>query len=1212
MRCSPRLALLWAFSVLSVSTVLAQTPTRRIAGAIDDREIVALPGQVHHLARPEFDRGAAPSNLPMERMTLMLQASPEQQAALEQLLQEQQTPGSPNYHRWLTPQEFGARFGISDADLQTVTTWLTSKGFRDVKVANGRRSLEFSGTAAQVRSAFHTEIHNYSAYGTDFTANTADPQIPAALAPVVKGFASLNSYPHKSSVRIASEHVRALDGANTSPLFNTSSGGHVLTPFDFATIYNVTPLWNSGIDGTGVKIAILGRTNFFESDLSPFRFNFGMPSQSYNTVINGTSDVGVSSQGDQVEAATDMEWAGAVAKKAFFYYVESKSTSASDGIDLSAQYTVDNDLADIIAVSYGFCEAASSSSAFYQQLWQQAASQGISVFVSSGDSGSAGCDDPASTSPSKRGLAVSGLASTPYNVAVGGTNLNDSAGTYWNTTNDPTNKSSALGYIPETVWNDSSATSLAASGGGVSSLYPTPLWQTGTGVPTVDPTGGGHHRYLPDVSLAASANVPYYVCALSSCTTSDASGQPQYFKVYGTSVSAPAFAGIQALINQKMGGRQGNPNFYLYPLSTTSGIYHDVTVGTNSVPCSSGAGCSGGKLTGYLATSGYDLATGWGSADVNALVSAWNSVTFQSATLTATASPTTLVHGSTITFNATVSGSGAVPTGTVDAYVVQGSKTVQLGSAALVNGSATGGSTRAPGGSSTLYVRYNGDGVYGSTVSAGIPITVQLEPNTVSVVPSQTAMALGNFTSAQVSVTPQSGSGIPTGTVAVSQAGSQLTYTGLNNGMGSLMIIFYPPGIGTFTFDVSYSGDSNYAPTSSTFQLTYTQGQSNLVLGCSYLSWDVVVGYSMPCEAQVISSLGPAATGSVQFSDNGTNIGALVPLIPSTFNPRTTVAALDLGTLPVGSHLIGAQYFGDANWKASSAISTTPVNIVSKGKAAASLGVPFSAKPGQLTSVNYSIQNVSFGPALKGTVTIFDGSAAIATSNLTGTKYGNTTTISGYVDVNSSSSPLSIGTHTYTVAYTGDASYSDVVSAPQSLIVSNGDFILGLFNPVSVTAGSSTSLYGAIFPVAGLTGPVSLTCTGAPSEATCTVSPTTSSINGSYAVTINTTAPKFSGSLRTKPFGALPLCFAGLLTGLTALPRLKRRAVLLLLSALFTFAGMTSCGGGGTTFAVRQTPPTTITDPGTPRGVYTLTITGTYSSGGTTLTHTTPIQLTVQ
>jgi subtilase family serine protease len=559
----------------------------------------------------------------MERIQMQLSGSPEQQAELEQLLADQHDAASPHFQEWLTPEQFGERFGPAQQDIDAVVRWLEDNGFHVDEIGRGRRTLEFSGTASQVERAFHTQMRQYEVEGVHHFANATDLAIPEALAPLIGGVVSLHDFRHQPMHQVLGQTP------TPAPATNLSGGARGLSPYDFATIYNVTPLWTSNFDGAGQSVAIAGRTNIKLTDVATFRSTFGLPGNNTQVILNG-KDPGIVSAGEEMEADLDVEWSGAVAKGATIKFVVSASTNASDGVDLSSQYIVNNNLAAAMSVSFGACEAAmGSGNQFYYSLWQQAAAQGISVFVSAGDSGSAGCDNPGARSPATRGLGVNGLASTPYNVAVGGTQFADTASptTYWNTANDA-HAASAKSYIPEAAWNESAYTTANATGnnlyagsGGVSAVYSTPGWQTGKGVPAADPgTTAGHHRYLPDVSLTAAGHDGYLVFR-----------QGGLYLVGGTSASSPAFAGLMALVDQYTGGRNGNPNTRFYSLATQApAAYHDVTTGTIAVPCAGGApGCSTpapagnvGVMTGYSAAAGYDLATGLGS--VNAFTLAYN------------------------------------------------------------------------------------------------------------------------------------------------------------------------------------------------------------------------------------------------------------------------------------------------------------------------------------------------------------------------------------------------------------------------------------------------------------------------------------------------------------------------------------------------------------------------------------------------------------
>jgi pseudomonalisin len=580
---------------------LANSAFARGPLVINENDRIRLPRSVHPLARPEFDRGASSPSLPMERMILALSIPPERQVKLDQLLVEQHDPSSSQYHRWLTPEEFGQQFGPAPEDIAAVVGWLTSNGFSVQERAKGGTWINFSGTAADVKRAFRTEIHDYQVHGKLRHANASAPEIPRGLSGLVSGVVTLHNFPRKSMLR---KSPLSLPG-ELLPAYSSGSGNHTLAPGDFATIYNVSPLYNAGLDGSGQTIAIVGRTHPSSSNWATFRSSFGLSVNDPQVVLNGSDpgDIGADEDG---EADLDVEWSGAVAKNATVKFVVSKSTLSTDGVDLSAQYVVENNLAPVMSTSFGSCESdmGTSENAFYNNLWQQAASQGITSFVSTGDAGAAGCDDPSAASGSA--LAVNGLASTPYNVAVGGTQFNEGSGSYWNSSN-LSDGSSVLSYIPETAWNESASqvggAGLWSTGGGASSIYPKPSWQALSGVPA------DGKRDIPDVSLNAATYDGYRVRSQGS------------WSVYGgTSASSPSLAGIMALVVQKTGQRQGNANIRFYQLASAqyglggAAAFHDITAGSNSVP----------GLTGNFCAPAYDMATGLGSVDANVLVSNWD------------------------------------------------------------------------------------------------------------------------------------------------------------------------------------------------------------------------------------------------------------------------------------------------------------------------------------------------------------------------------------------------------------------------------------------------------------------------------------------------------------------------------------------------------------------------------------------------------------
>ncbi len=464
----PRVLLFVSLLASPFMRVEAQTANipARITQALDEKSLVVLKGNVHPLARLEFDHGPVAGAQPLNRMLLLLQRSSDQELALRQLLDDQQSKSSPNYHAWLTPDQFGKQFGPADADIQAITQWLTSQGFAGINVGLGRQVIEFSGTAGQVRNAFRVEIHRFVVNNEEHMANATDPQIPAALSPVVAGVVSLHNFPRKSHAKVLGQFRHSLGKTGLEPLFtfpNPRNGNNFygLGPGDFATIYNSKPLIASGNNGAGQTIAIVGETNINVQDVQQFRTMFGLSANfdATNVVLNG-EDPGITSIGEEGEADLDVEWSGAAAPGATVKFVVSASTPASAGIDLSALYIVEHNLAGVMSESYGDCEndLGSAGNAFYNSLWEQAAAQGITVILSSGDGGSAGCDDFNAPQPATHGLAVSGLASTPFNVSVGGTDFDQVNNwvAYWNPTNDPTG-TSAKSYIPEIPWSENCA-----------------------------------------------------------------------------------------------------------------------------------------------------------------------------------------------------------------------------------------------------------------------------------------------------------------------------------------------------------------------------------------------------------------------------------------------------------------------------------------------------------------------------------------------------------------------------------------------------------------------------------------------------------------------------------------------------------------------------------------------------------------------------------
>jgi subtilase family serine protease len=560
-------------------------------------------GNTHPLARPEFDRGPVAAERRLERMILVIKPEEATQRELDALTDAQQRPASAHFRDWLTAEQFGDRFGASRTDLERASAWLRSHGFDVEEFDAGHRSIVFSGTAGAVEETFHTQIHRYVVEGREHIANSQDPQIPRGLAGVVSGILSLHDFRRNSmayrGAEIADPDLLRRVAVNPE---NTEGSSHFLFPADFATIYDLNPLYSAGKSGAGVSIAIVGRSNINLSDVASFRSYAGLAANAPTVIFDGSNPGLI--PGDQDEATLDVEWSGGIAPKAQLKFVVAGSTATTDGVDLSAQYIVNHKIAWVMSTSFGECEAnmGAAEIAFYNSLWQQAAAEGISAFVSSGDSGASGCD--AGSAKTGTGAAVNGMCTSPYVTCVGGTEFNEgkSSATYWGTSNG-SGGASALSYIPEKVWNESvsqGGQGLWASGGGISQVFTQPSWQEG--VPGANSDG---MRAVPDVALNAASHDGYLVCLNGS-----------WYDFSGTSAASPSFAAIMALLVQEQGGKgQGNANPGLYALlGAANDAFHPTSAGNNSVP---GVG-------GFLASgAAYNLATGLGSVDANVLAQSW-------------------------------------------------------------------------------------------------------------------------------------------------------------------------------------------------------------------------------------------------------------------------------------------------------------------------------------------------------------------------------------------------------------------------------------------------------------------------------------------------------------------------------------------------------------------------------------------------------------
>jgi uncharacterized protein (TIGR03437 family) len=570
---------------------IESAPTDRIAGRIDPSHLVAINGNIHPKARPDNDRGRVSASLALDFITLSLKPTGAQQADLDRLLAEQQDPASPNHRKWLTPEQYADRFGASRTDIAQIVGWLEGQGLTVISTARGRNFVVFKGNAGQVEAALHTEIHNFLVEGEMHYANTTEPSVPASILPFTIGFSGLDDFKWKPSPQ------------SFKPVPDLSfNGQNNLAPGDLWVIYDLVHLlFDLQITGGGMTVAVIGQSDVNLADIQSYRDDFGLPQNlPVKTLVPGANNPGVVN-GDSGESDLDLELLGGIAPYAQILFVYSGS------VINSVTYAIDQAVAPVISYSYAGCEANQSKStiAALQPLAQQGNVQGMTWLASSGDTGAAACD--AGHSVAQDGIAVMMPASIPEVTGVGGTTFGEGSNpTYWGTSQGYGD--TAVSYIPEVAWNDSSSSGLAASGGGMSTIYPRPSWQNVSGV-----TGG--FRQVPDVAMASSANHDGYFAVENSV--------PGFHG--GTSAATPVFAGIVLLMNEYLGTNGlGNINPSLYRLAaSTSNVFHDITSGGNLVACVGGTnGCIGGKL-GYSAGPGYDMVTGLGSVDAFNMMQAW-------------------------------------------------------------------------------------------------------------------------------------------------------------------------------------------------------------------------------------------------------------------------------------------------------------------------------------------------------------------------------------------------------------------------------------------------------------------------------------------------------------------------------------------------------------------------------------------------------------
>ncbi len=910
---SPTLLSVLLLATLFSSLSYAAVPDR-ITGTIGSSNGVALKGHVAHWATPQFDQGPVESSRTM-RVTMLFMPTTQQLATLKELIADQQDTTSPKYHQWLTAQQFGQQFGLSQGDIGKISSWLQAQGFKITYVAKGQDFLSFEGNAGQVERAFQTQIHNYRVNGKMHFGNATAPVIPAALGGIVGGFRGLHDFtPHP----MLKQHANYTFTANGRTFT-------ALAPGDIATIYDINPLYqmNPKIDGTGQNVAIAGQSDVYLADLVDFRAAFGLSTisgctlDSTNSIIQAGSctsgnfemvtpngaDPGLS-PGALGESDLDIETLSGVARGAKIVFVTSPASTG--GVDTSVSWAVDNQLAPVISYSYGLCEAFVTAPAIaaVDPEYMKADALGISFFAASGDAASATCDADNGTYPAILGPSVSYPASSAYLTGVGGTEFNEGSGSYWNSSNG-SDGGSAKSYIPELGWNETLVGgSLDGSGGGPSNCacgtgltsvtdsqgtfqfeickaptaggFPKPSWQSGV-------TPNDSVRDVPDISFSASNyNDPYIVCtpqseiqgdpnvSTSSCVSGITTALATYNSAFGgTSASTPVAAGMTALLNQYLGTNGlGLVNPQIYKLyGTNPSAFHDIldgsssTTGDNSdnvVDCTPGTPsftnwpaalqCPPSGIIGYPAGTGYDLVTGLGSIDMNALFTAWAASTARtgSSVMLASSATGTVQPGANVTFTATVTPTAG--TGTVSFSTVNNSVTTVLGTALLnvpypatTTGTAVLSTTTLPGGSNSVTATYEGDGSDKPSASAAVVVDVLASPFPLAAAPASATGIAGNTSGpVNLTITPVDGynqattlscpSGLPTGATCsfipnpVPANGTQVVQ--------STMTIVTTAGMAATTSpaSITVSGTGSGVTSTATFSLSVTATNQSFTL----------------------------------------------------------------------------------------------------------------------------------------------------------------------------------------------------------------------------------------------------------------------------------------------------------------------------------------------------------------------------------------------
>jgi hypothetical protein len=1206
-------ALLCSTALLCNPTSMAQglAPAIRIVDRIDESQLVTLKGNTHPAANLGNDRGRVSPDLRMSDLILVLSRSPEQQAAFEKFVAAQYDSTSPDFHHWLSPQEVGQKFGPSETDIATISNWLTGHGFSVNEVTNDHMSIRFSGTAAQVESAFHTEIHNLSVKGAAHIGNMSDPQIPAAIAPVVVGVKSLhNFFPHPlnhlgSQVTLnkgAGKWQRGAALGSTAPSSSPGAASRItgvhpqfgvnvpasnnnipylvedVAPYDFAAIYNILPLWSAStpIDGTGQTIAIAGTSNINPTDIASFRTFFGLPPNVPTVILGNGSDPGLCGTvgaspdcgfGDLIENSLDVEWSGAIAKGANIVLVTSAQTSATDDpLYDSESYIVNHLTARIMNVSYGECELGigTSGNVEYYNLWQTAAAEGIAVFVAAGDSGSATCDvgGDAAGVPyvAEYGLSVSGLASTPYNTSVGGTDFNwcpattiyeaqvatsnppeCTPGPYWATSNGGAGRSSALGYVPEVPWNNTCSSPLAL--GYLEDWAENSTYFGVTGVKDAETACNFAASYYDGSSPSNSFNFFSLVDTVggsggaSGCVVNTNDPTVATFGTCTTgatstgSVTTPAGIVVGSIPLTNDGWQK--PSW-----QTNSNIPNLPADGVRDIP-----DVSFFASDGVLSSSAYLVCVSEASIDPEC-------------TYSTSAEPTAFEVGGTSVASPAMAGVMALINQKTGA--TQGSPNAELYKLAGQQTYSDCSAEKVAAGTAPKTCYFNDIDTGTNAMPCDYGYNTGISPNC----------------TATESI--KDSSGTYPDNVGIQTGYSGATGYDMATGLGSLNIAnvvnAWPATIGSSKAAVTVAPAQNSVPVSESLSVTVTVASS--------------------------PAGGTTPTGTVTLLS-----GAYISAAESLTN-GSVVITIPADSLSVGTDTLTASFSGDSIY--ATAVNMATVTVTSAAGLTPTVTVtPASSTVNSDASLNVTV-TVSGGtgnPIPTGTVEIQAGSYNSGTAQ-------NQLDATGSFTFTIPANSLPAGTDTLTVTYSGDGNYI-FASKTATVTATESTFTLTpVVTPSSIAPGASATAAITIASVAGYAGAVTLTCQqqSGPANASdapnCFVTSISAGVNlsssaptGTINFSVSTTAPVTAAlaypNLGGKGRGWVGAGGGAILALLVFLgiPARRRswRAMLGVLLLMAALGSLTACGGGG---GSTSTPPPQ-TDPGTTPGNYVFLIQGT-------------------